>query len=171
MKKHALFLLTCTWLIHYQVNAQSIGPSTFNAAGGSNTIAGNTYEWSLGEMTLVSTFTGTGIIVTQGVLQPGPIPNGIDGIFVNDGSLKAYPNPVSDLVNIQTDMKSPGSLTMQLYDATGKFIMQQNADQKTGKELHQLSMNRYAAGQYTLRVIYASLNGTYYSSFKLQKTN
>jgi hypothetical protein len=170
MKRTALFLLISGWMIPFQLNAQSIGPSTFNSAGGSATVGGNTYEWSLGEMLLVSTLSSSGIIVSQGVLQPGPLPNRIGGIEIADGLVRVFPNPATTAVFVKTAMDRPGRLFLQLFDAMGKLVSQQQADQLTGAQKHEVNLAPFAAGHYMLLVKYVSTAGEAYRSFKIQKT-
>ena len=70
--KNKLFF-TSIFLLLININnvkAQSITPSVINASGYSGTISGQVFDWSIGEMTLVSTYTGSTLIVTQGLLQP-----------------------------------------------------------------------------------------------------
>ena len=46
------------------------GPTNTLLASGSAIAGTNEFDWSIGEMTMVSTFETPGLIVTQGVLQP-----------------------------------------------------------------------------------------------------
>lgn len=50
--------------------SQIISPYTFNAGGGYGTLAGNTIEVSIGEMSVIQTGVTPNLIVTFGVLQP-----------------------------------------------------------------------------------------------------
>src|SRR5437016_6012346 len=98
MKRHVLWmLLVLAGAIH--IRAQSIAPGTLNAAGGGGTVAGNKFDWSVGEMTMVSTFTGSGVIVTQGVLQPYHyVPTAVSDPHFAD-ELQVFPNPATSAIN------------------------------------------------------------------------
>ncbi|HTO14955.1 MAG TPA: hypothetical protein VLZ83_04255 [Edaphocola sp.] len=60
------------------LSAIGLGSGTFcqtnsyaiNATGGSYTLNANTYEWSVGEMTLVSTVITPSLVITQALFQP-----------------------------------------------------------------------------------------------------
>jgi|LauGreDrversion4_2_1035121.scaffolds.fasta_scaffold02041_2 gliding motility-associated-like protein len=66
--RNLLFLVTLVWFTASK--AQTVSPYILNSAGGSQTGSGNSYEWSLGEMVLIDTWTTTGMILTNGLLQP-----------------------------------------------------------------------------------------------------
>lgn len=52
------FTLAGCLLLLAPAGAQSAGPATLNAAGGSATISSDTYEFSIGEMAVTSTYAG-----------------------------------------------------------------------------------------------------------------
>lgn len=148
---------------------QEAGPSTLNAAGGSKTIAGNTHEFSIGEMALVSTFSGAGIIVTQGVLQPGNTITGIDDRAFFEGNLSLFPNPAEDQVFLQPSFGAGGRLSYELYDALGRVLRQATATLTTGKEKQTLVLKNLAASTYTLRISFQQKGKTYTTAYKIQK--
>ncbi|NDC41178.1 MAG: T9SS C-terminal target domain-containing protein, partial [Chitinophagia bacterium] len=100
------------------------GQSTLNATGGSAFIGGAEFEWSVGEMALVNTFTTSTIVVTQGVLQTGLR----DATLVPDLSagahLRVYPNPANNIVNVAYDATASGSLTLRLSDLAGRILLE-----------------------------------------------
>jgi hypothetical protein len=151
---------------------QSIWPSTLNATGGTTYIAGNEYEWSVGEMALVNTFTTSSIIVTQGILQtrtgPGitevPSPTNL-GDF-----LQVFPNPASGIINIQYTSNNEGTLSLRLMDMAGKLITEQKAEVKQGSCNQKLDISPLAVATYLLEVYMAPTNGKVETtSYKIQK--
>lgn len=153
-------------------HAQGISPSTLNAAGGSTEIAGDAYEYSIGEMVLVSTFSGPDLIVTQGLLQPfGNGEVGIEALTLSDRELSAYPNPSSDIVYIQPNLSGGGRLTIVLTDITGRQVSTKTAHLKHGNEKQNISLNSFASGSYMLRVTFTAGKKSYVRNFKIQKTN
>jgi hypothetical protein len=162
-----LLLLLCT----VAVRAQSIGPATLNSTGGQNTIGGNTYEYSIGEMSMVSTASGTGIIVTQGTLQPNNNTSSIKTISIKDDELKVFPIPASTMVNIQTSFANAGKLNYTLYDASGKKIFTNSNLLNTGNESLKMNIEPYASGNYLLEISFEKQDGSiYFKNFKIQKT-
>lgn len=114
-----LLLLVTVFLLGIKLNAQpliaspSITPDVLNVTGETYSYAGITYEWSLGELTLIETLfenqSAANSSITSGVLQPLPLinlsnqfplyPNNI--ITVNDdgkndvwiiGNITTYPD-------------------------------------------------------------------------------
>lgn len=152
--------------------AQSIGPSTLNAAGGSATIGGNTYEWSVAEMTMVNTGTGTNLVVTQGVLQPTTPVTSVKNIKVlGADELKVYPVPTRDMLYVQPSLNQKGDLQLALTDINGRVVLQQTAHLATGNEKQEINMSALSAGNYFLNAVFTSSEGAQQTSFKIQKLN
>jgi hypothetical protein len=151
--------------------AQSIGPSTLDAAGGSAGLSGNTYEWSVGDMAVITTYTSGSLVVTQGTLQPFNIPTGVNVITL-DKQLKAYPNPATNTVFLEYDLNSKGKLTYILQDITGKVILQKTLAVSAGSSKETISMNALASATYMLNVSYKPDQGEQQTvSFKVIKSS
>lgn len=132
-----------------KLNAQMIGPATLNATGGFAVIGANEYEWSIGEMTLVNTYTGTNLVVTQGVLQPLDGSNSIKEQQTTKNIL-VYPNPVSDILNVQVTYNSSGVLSYSLVDMKGAVQRSGSFPVENGKVTQQVDMSDLAPGSYIL---------------------
>ncbi|NEN25322.1 T9SS type A sorting domain-containing protein [Cryomorpha ignava] len=150
---------------------QTYVPATLNVAGGSNVISGQVFEYSIGEMTLVHTATAPNIIVTQGVLQPGDIGTGITDRELADSQIKVYPNPVDDVVNVEMNLPSGGSLQLLIYDLSGKLVEQKAVAAIGGKESTRFSLVHLAAGSYVLKAVFETGAESFYRNFKLVKMN
>jgi hypothetical protein len=150
---------------------QSIGPSTINASGGSSVISGNTYEFSIGEMSLVNTAAGSNIIVTNGVLQPTLSATRVKDVNYLSDNLKVYPNPSDDILNIQPDFETGGQLTYHLYDALGRVMLTGEFNLTSGKEKQTISLSQLAASSYMLHLNLKKKGITYNASFNVQKIN
>jgi hypothetical protein len=129
-------------------NAQTISPSTINAAGGSAVIGGNTHEFSIGEMTMVSTNTFANGSVTHGVLQPAKviIESIEDELSLNE-QFSVYPNPSDGFLIIDAKGNALPK-AINVYDAIGKLVMQLNQKQITSST--KIDLSAHAAGQYVL---------------------
>lgn len=146
------------------------GQSTLNATGGSAYIGGNEYEWSVGEMALVNTFTTSSIIVTQGVLQTGLKEATALQITELNQHIKVYPNPASNNVFINYESANSSMLGLRLSDVTGKIISQQQYPVKMGSNVCQLNVSNLAAATYLLQVDVTMPNGkTLTVPYKIQK--
>lgn len=153
------------------VFGQTYTPATLNVSGGSNTIDNQTFEYSVGEMTLVHTATATNIIVTQGVLQPGDFETGISDSQLADGQLSVYPNPVNDIVNVAANLPSGGTLQLRVYDLNGKMLNQKEVIIHSGKENTSLRFAHLASGSYILKAVFETGSKLFYQDFKIQKLN
>jgi hypothetical protein len=168
MKKLLFTLLAC-WGTTMYTYAQSIGPSTLNAGGGTATIGGNSYDWSVGEMTLVSTFSSGGIIVTQGVLQPKDGPVGIDNIALQN-HLHVWPNPATSVVNMEYTAVGSQSLTYHLTDVNGKLLRSNTINTSKWKNTEQIDIASLPSASYMLEVtIHTAGNAVEKTTFKVVK--
>ena len=149
--------------------AQSIGPSELNTTGGSKVIAGNTYEYALGSLT-ANAYVAPGLIVTPGTLQPAKDNGtGTQEPGIAPGDLFVYPNPASDVLQLQPRFSKPGQLSFVLYDALGRQLLSHEATLLTGNERQEISMIPYALGQYHLYVRWKQQGRVLSSTFKIQK--
>ncbi len=150
--------------------AQSIGPSTIDAAGGTAGLAGNTYEWSVGDMAVITTYTSGSLVVTQGTLQPFHIPTGVNTITL-DKQLKAYPNPATNMVFLEYNMESAGKMDYILQDIAGKTILQKTLTLQPGAGKESINMAALANATYMLNVSYLPKQGVSQTmSFKIIKS-
>lgn len=150
--------------------AQSIGPSSVNAAGNAAVIAGNTHEYAIGGLT-VHTYTGPGLVVTQDVLQPAAQTIGINDKDFFAGSLNIFPNPAEETLFLQPAFPSGGKLSYSFYDAMGRVMEQTSVQLSTGKEKQSISLKGLAASTYMLHISYEQRGKTYNTSYKVQKIN
>ena len=151
--------------------AQVQQAATVNAAGGSAQLGGNTYEWSMGEMVLVNTVMTTNLVVTQGLLQPILNTTGIRHPELSADQLKVYPNPTKDIVFIQPHLKPNTSLSLLVYDISGRAFFRKTLVLKTGTEMQTVDLGTYAAGNYLLDIVAGAGGATSRNTFKIQKIN
>jgi|JI10StandDraft_1071094.scaffolds.fasta_scaffold376966_2 hypothetical protein len=175
MKYKFIFGMICT-LASMHACAQSINPAIINSAGGTASIGGNTYEWSIGEMVLVNTATAGNITITQGLLQPSKPSSGVglsESQFIFD-HVTIYPNPTENLFYLSADFNDKGEIHTLLYDMNGKIIDDKKipADGQPVKIAYNISA--LAAGNYMMVV---SFTPTYdakksiKAAYKIEKSN
>lgn len=169
--KPSLFLCCALLSLH------SMGQTTINAAGNSAKINDMTFDYSIGEMTIISTEKASNIIVTQGLLQPmskyaSPADQADHSAVSNFADhLKVYPNPTENMLFIETVEAVAGEFSYQLLDASGKVVLSQKEQQVNGNNKFSLSLASFAAGSYFLIVNQANTNDTKSNmSYKIQKT-
>jgi hypothetical protein len=169
--KKLILLIPLALIASVNIRAQSVAPGTLNSAGNTKTIGGNEFDWSVGEMTMVSTFTTPGIIVTQGVLQPDDyLPEGIqktDGLVKQ---LQVFPNPATSVVNIKYSSSGNGSLSYRLMDMNSKIITTKTTNVAQGTTLEKVNVADLACATYMLEVTVNAGNGSQETmSYKIQK--
>lgn len=168
--KTAIYITALLLLAGANLKAQSVGPTTLNATGGTAVIGTSEFEWSIGEMTLVNTFTGTGIVVTQGILQPILSTEGVAETRVAPKDLQVFPNPATDVVNVQYTSANSRALSCRLFDMTGKEISSKNIVSANGQAIGQVDVRSLAAGTYMLEVSILHDNAAPETvSYKIQK--
>lgn len=168
------FLFLFLFLFGATINfsqAQVQQAATVNATGGSTQLGGNTYEWSVGEMALVNTVATANLVVTQGLLQPILNPTDIRHPELSADQLKVYPNPTKDIVFIQPNLKPNTSLSLLVYDISGRAFFRKTVMLKSGTEVQGIDLGAYAAGNYLLDIIAGATGTTSRNTFKIQKIN
>lgn len=161
----------CTMLGLPYVRGQSIGPQTLNATGGTFNMGSNVFDWSIGEMSMVSTFSGPAIILTQGLLQNETMLS-VSGI--NDTHLqqwvRVFPNPASSVLNLQFTTSSTGTVTYAFMDITGRVLISKSVPVVSGRVEEQLNISAFAAAPYLLEVtITDEQAGAKKTSYKIDK--
>lgn len=167
MKQKLLTSIFC--LMPLLVFSQSNTPAAINASGGTGMVATTTLDWSVAEMTLVSTASGAGISITQGVLQPADLPLSVKDLQDPGDKIKVYPNPMGDLVFVESSFDNKGVMTCQVYDGIGKQIMEMSFPAESGKVTRSISTGKLAPGTYLLQTIYKDANGLSGTVFTIQK--
>lgn len=146
--------------------------STINAAGGTNTIASNIYEWSVGEMAIVNTGVAANIIVTQGVLQPAQGSGSVSDRSALTDQVSVYPVPTKSSVFLQYNFPVSGSMYYELIDMTGKLISSDQQEVAEGSGKTTINMEQLANAAYMLQVKFITRDGNISSkSFQLKKIN
>jgi hypothetical protein len=143
------FALLCCIVSFVGTKAQSIAPATFNSAGGTGTIGGNTYDFSIGEMSVVSTNSYGNGVITHGVLQPEVIIESLDDTELVRSMFNVFPNPTDAVLNVEA-IGNAQLEGVSLYDAAGKLVFQTSV--ASGVKSTKLNMMQYAAGTYYLSI-------------------
>jgi hypothetical protein len=150
---------------------------TLNVAGNTAKINEMTFDYSIGEMVLVSTEKSSNLIVTQGVLQPLQSTSSASStedviLSANDNPIKVYPNPTSQLVYIESYETNIIDYAYNLYDATGKIVLSQKGQTQVGLNKLELNLQSLASGSYYLMMQKCDPNGQNQNySYKIQKIN
>jgi hypothetical protein len=136
-----IVLLLCA--LHVQGQQQVV-----SSAGNFHANASGSISWTLGELA-VETLTTAGNILTQGFQQSRLTVTGIGDLPILDYEIVVFPNPASDHLIIRTDKEQHENLYYQLYDLSGKLIVQDRI-RETGTIL---PVNHLRSAVYLLRII------------------
>jgi hypothetical protein len=173
MKILFIYFLVLQFLVK-SVEAQS----SLNVSSNILTIRDNVYEYSIGEMTLVSTERNANLIVTQGLLQPynsGNVANDAAGnstLSDLSDNIKVYPNPTQNSLFVETYETQVADYSYQLMDGLGKVVLNKEGQTRVGLNKFVLDLQNLAAGTYYLMIRKPYPTGPLENySFKIQKVN
>ncbi len=120
MQKSYISLIFICHLVFFG-NAQSIQKQVFGSAGDTDSIAGYQVNWTIGE-SITEKFTGTNFIITQGFQQPYYTVRTILETEEIDFTLKIFPNPTRDYLNIEINNDTPEKFLLILSGMEGKTL-------------------------------------------------
>jgi hypothetical protein len=166
--KHFIVIITaalamCTQAVYAQ-------PAVLNSTGGSATVGGNTYEWSVGEL-VVHTVSTPSVVVTQGLLQPMPPGVSVGNVKSIAADVQVYPNPAKDVLILQPALVAGTILLYTLQDITGRVIYKAEVQLHTGQEKQSISISTLTPGNYILQVQAQQPGDIAHASFKIYKQN
>ncbi len=148
--------------------AQTIYPATINTSGGRGTIGTKEYEYSIGEMTVVSTLSSSNVIVTHGVLQPiQQNAESISETIFAKLNLEVFPNPTQGIISIQTKNSNVQLQNIQVLDITGKLI--ENIACNKNSTSSNVDVTAFASGNYILQINSLHQSKPHQNYFTIQK--
>jgi hypothetical protein len=139
-----------------QLFSQSLAPTVIASDGGFAVLPSGTISWTIGE-TITETFGSSNHFLTQGFQQPAPlVVNGIGNTGIN--TISVYPNPATDIININLANLPAGDYAVELFDLLGNKVAVMNAA-NTGTIV--LPLGGIANGMYMLTVSSANFSQSY----------
>lgn len=160
------------WMISsLSVHSQTLSPTIINSTGGTATINGITYDYSFGEMTLISTFSSSKLIVTQGLLQSktDTVASGISKNEIPAPVITVYPNPAQQLISFESEYNAAGKLLYELMDAAGRLMVSKQLIVTPGKNKETIDLTKVPAGMYLLKITVDQGKETFFQNSKIQK--
>lgn len=139
-----------------QLQAQNIAPFIVNSAGGSYQPANSyiQYEWSVGELAVISTYTAPNLINTNGVLQPcteNVAPPSYVSRFA-EGELRLFPNPTSGRFELNVKVPISGKMDIELLNSTGQVISKKSFRNECCGRIEYFDVSGVPGGMYMLVV-------------------
>ena len=155
----AILLSTITY-------AQKISPQVISSAGNQHVINSISFEWTLGEVA-VTTLQGSNNAITQGFHQPKYVVTNIGEPLSGTEKINVYPNPTSDLIQIEIMLNNNRVIYARITDINGKLVWD---NEYKGKQVTEsISLKNYPNGNYFLNLSFD--NGNSKQTFKIQKIN
>ncbi|WP_313100360.1 T9SS type A sorting domain-containing protein [Epilithonimonas sp.] len=142
----------------------SYAQSSTNTAGGNSSGSNGNAAFSLGQV-FYDTATSAVGSVAAGVQQAYEITEtlGIDITEINL-SLKIYPNPTPDILNLKIGFNDYKKYRYELYDGSGKSLTSKSINESQTS----INMTFYPAAVYYLKIM---KDGKVVKVFKVLKTN
>jgi hypothetical protein len=155
--------------------AQSLAPTVIASTGAYSVNGNYSLSYTVGEMTMVQTFTSSNgaNILTQGFQQPNDsLITGLLNITPDEyGSFVIYPNPAVDQFWFGFQLPESGRITLTLYDAIGQKIADiYNGNYESGNTINSSNVSTLAAGVYMVTMTFISSKDgqTHLNTKKLQ---
>ena len=139
-------------------NSQMLTPTVIASTGGFSSNANNSLSYTVGEMTMVQTFSSSGNILTQGFQQPNTMPTGLIELSQGEfGSFVVYPNPAVDAAFFGFEFPEHGKVTVILYNSLGQKLSDVfNTNYSNGNTVQTLNTSLLASGMYFLTLNFVS---------------
>ena len=139
---------------------QKLTPTVVSTGGSYFSAGGYTLSATIGEIAVTTLKTAT-LTLTQGFQQPYDIGTSIKETGM-DWSITAYPNPVSEFLNIRFDLTDPIDLNVEIMDMSGRKHMIRELYYITPGEIVTFNMSGFVRGVYLVRI--------YTPDWRVQKT-
>jgi hypothetical protein len=148
MKYFMLFIFGATVIV---INAQSLSPRVIASSGAYSSNGTNSLSYTVGEMTMVQTFSSGGSILTQGFQQPNEGATAIKMVQANGSDLVIYPNPSADVLWFAFQSTFSGKLSITINNLLGQNIpLGFESAFDAGSVVNNLNVSNLAAGTYFL---------------------
>ena len=160
MKKVYLLVISAISSVALFAQAPMLTPTVIASTGGysSSSSGGFSLSYTVGEMTMVQTFSANGNILTQGFQQPNDLINGLIDVTQDEfGSFTVYPNPAVDNFYYGFQLPEQGKVDILLFDELGQKVSDiYHSNYQSGKIVAQVNSANFAAGMYFLTMNFTS---------------
>lgn len=152
--KTKLLLLFALLLFYSFGYSQSISPSVINATG--NTFTGGFYsfDWSVGELALVTAMSSADnkYIVTNGFIQTITYDKKSDSNSFTQDELTILPNPTNGPIEVKLQTRQQGTISITVYDVAGRKLLSRQAVSYGLNTIEKIDLSSFAQGTYLIRV-------------------
>ncbi|MCW3124504.1 MAG: hypothetical protein JWO03_162 [Bacteroidetes bacterium] len=161
MKKIMIVLMVSISALHSI--GQTTSPQVVASAGWYSTAGGYSLSQTVGEMSMVATFSQGGTILTEGFQQPEDVSIGIFDFTTSGGKMVLFPNPAVDRFQLRYEFPKEGKLAVSIYNTIGQKVVTHIEDEYGGgQRAIQLSAAKLSSGVYFVRTSFATNSGERY---------
>jgi hypothetical protein len=132
-------------------DAQSLSPSVVSTSGAFYSNGSGMLSSTIGELTMVETFSNGSAILNQGFQQTFDFTTGINNPVVSSG-LSIYPNPTSGNVTVQLPSSFTDEVSTSIYDAIGKLVYRKTEKLIGQSSTLNLTLENFIDGMYLVEV-------------------
>ena len=134
-------------------NAQQVSPFTVNVTGGSAANGYYRFDWSVGEMCLVNTFSQTNVILENGFLHPGTEHSKDTINFFAKGDVMVFPNPAYTTTEIDILLPVAGNFRVTIFDVLGRKVLHKEFVYNGAGRIEKLNIDQFRAGTYIMQLV------------------
>ena len=156
--KRCIFILLTAFFAGSAL-AQQLKQEVIASAGGYNVNGGLSISWTLGE-TIVPTFrTEDGTFILTHGFQQKLIWTTVQENLEDIVNITLFPNPASEIVNLQFDNPVDGEIIVYLLDTQGRLVKTDVIGAATVEK--QVNLRELPAGVYYFKLIKGKLSNVY----------
>ncbi len=161
MKINNTLLILLFLVLALTGTGQSTSPCVISTGGGFLTDGSYTLSNTVGEMTMILTFSNGSNNLTQGFQQPSEldVPVSVQKFDKPSNVFEVFPNPSDGIFyfTLNSSLEIPGSLN--IYEIRGKVIYTENFIHPRDSGLHKLNLQFLPTGIYLFEVLSISGDG------------
>ncbi len=160
MKTKTFFLWLLLLSFSQSVGAQSLAPTVLSPAGSFQSNGGHSLSQTVGEMTMVQTFSSGSSILTQGIQQPQSGSVRVPEYQNSTYSMEVFPNPGKG--NFYIDLKTPSAASVRLHvlDVIGQLVLSEQNQSIAGDQRQVLDLTGMRDGTYMVQAIFSDASGS-----------
>ena len=154
--KYPISIIFLFLLVWQQGHTQAITPSVLNSSGGSYAQGIYSIDWSVGELSLVTTMKADAknLVVTNGFFQPNAI---WDKKWYEDNFTAAeitiLPNPTYASFDVQFHTRQQGTITLIVYDVMGRELLRKKGVGYGTETTEKINLAAQPAGTFFLHIV------------------
>lgn len=139
------------------LNAQMLTPTVISSGGAFYSNASAMLSTTIGELTMIETFSSSANFLTQGFQQPEILTVGLEESPASNNAVLIFPNPATDVFTLSANFKEGGTIEIIVYNALGQETLRSPSIISTGGVINiPVDSKKLAAGIYLVKTVFVS---------------